>query len=557
MFKCFGCGESGDIFRFVMKIEGVEFGDALRILAKRAGVRIERERPEFRTKRKKLYDINELACCFYEKQLKESQTGKRVRDYLLKRGIEEKSIEKWRLGYAPAPTSGNWQILSDFLVSKGFQRSDIESVGLAIKSSKSNNQGQANYYDRFRGRIMFPVFDLYNQVIGFGGRLFEEKAEKKDLAKYLNIPNTLLYNKSNLLYGLNFGRVDIRKKDYCILVEGYTDVILSHQAGFENTVAASGTSLTESQLRILKRYSQNLITAFDMDIAGDFATKRGIDLAHQAGFQIKVAVMPQGKDPADIISENPKQWQKLIGSAKSIFDFYFDSTFEKFDEKSEEGKRNISNILLSVIGRVPNKIVQAHWAQELARRLKVSEEAVLSELKSVINRKKVFKEPVQDNSQEIKEPEKKTRKAALEERVLSLILRSPENISLISEECLNHFSGQSKELLSCLKKSKNYKIENFEKNVPESLKDFFNELCLKGEIEEEEDPKEEFRSCLKELEKIFNRERLQEIAVKIQEAEEKKDAKAIKKLSQEFNNTLKEINNNKQYGQEEKNKKNK
>ncbi len=562
MFKCFGCGESGDIFRFVMKMEGVEFGDALRILARKAGVKIERENPEFKTKRKQLYEINELACRFYEKQLRESQSGKKVNEYLLKRGIGEESLEQWRLGYAPASAAGGWQIVSDFLVGKGYQRSDVESAGLAIKSNQAGSQHQSDYYDRFRGRIMFPIFDLYGQVIGFGGRLFEQETTKKDLAKYLNIPNTLLYNKSNVLYGLNLARVDVRKKDFCILVEGYTDVILSHQAGFKNTVAASGTSLTESQLRILKRYSQNLITAFDMDVAGDFATKRGIDLAQEAGFQIKVVVMPKGKDPADIISENPKEWQGLVASAKSIFDFYFDSTFSKFDEKSEAGKRKISDTLLSVIGKIPNKIIQSHWAQELARRLRVSEDSVLAELRKLTSqRREPRKNKETGGQEENKEPEIKTRKEALEEAVLSLILRSPERLALITDECLDYFSARPKEVLSCLKKTKEKdpkkKLASLEKDLPDSLKPFLDELYLKSGLEEEEgDTEEEFSFCLKELEKIFNKAKLQAIAGKIQEAEEKKDPKAIKKLSQEFNNILKAINNKEQHAQE-KNKKDK
>ena len=313
IFKCFGCGEFGDLFKFVMKIEGLEFGDALRILAKRAGVELRRQDPKLKTERRRLYEITELACRFFERQLKESKAGLEVKEYLLKRGINEESIKKWRLGYSP----NTWRGLSDFLVSKGYEREEIVKTGLAIKKESEEVHSA---YDRFRGRIIFPVFDLNSQVIGFGGRVFEKdqdpklKSKDEEVARYINTPNTLLYDKSWVLYGLNFAKVEIRRNDVCILVEGYTDVILSYQAGFQNTVGTSGTALTPFQLKILKRYSQNLITAFDMDIAGDSATRRGIDLAQKEDFQIKIITMPSGSDPADIISEEPKKWEKLIDS---------------------------------------------------------------------------------------------------------------------------------------------------------------------------------------------------------------------------------------------------
>ncbi|PJA02254.1 hypothetical protein COX73_01725, partial [bacterium (Candidatus Gribaldobacteria) CG_4_10_14_0_2_um_filter_36_18] len=232
IFKCFGCGKFGDVFKFVMEIEGLEFGDALRVLAKRTGVELRKQDPKLKTERKRLYDIMELACRFFERQLKESKTGLEVKKYLLERGINEESIKKWRLGYAP----NTWQSLSDFLVSKGYEREEVVRAGLAIKKeqdfSANQRESASTSYDRFRGRIIFPVFDLNSQVIGFGGRIFSinqrsypcppealpsgdgrrapESASTE--AKYINTPNTLLYNKSWVLYGLNFAKVEVRRK---------------------------------------------------------------------------------------------------------------------------------------------------------------------------------------------------------------------------------------------------------------------------------------------------------------------------------------------------------
>ncbi|PJB98316.1 MAG: hypothetical protein CO078_02160, partial [Candidatus Nealsonbacteria bacterium CG_4_9_14_0_8_um_filter_36_17] len=253
------CGKGGDLFGFVKEIEGVEFGDALRILAQKAGVELKKYTPEYtklKSERQRLYEICELATRFFEKQLEESSTGKEAKKYLISRGITEESIKKWRLGYSP----DTWQGLSDFLVSKRYKQEEAERAGLSIKNERGS------FFDRFRGRIIFPIFDLNSQVIGFGGRVFKEK-DKTEIAKYVNTPNTLLYDKSRVLYGLDRAKLEVRKRENCVLVEGYTDVIMSHQAGILNVVATSGTALTPYQLKILKRYSENLILGFDMDVA--------------------------------------------------------------------------------------------------------------------------------------------------------------------------------------------------------------------------------------------------------------------------------------------------
>jgi len=527
------CGKFGDIFKFVMDIEGVEFGDALRILAKRAGVELKRQNPKLKTERKRLYEIVELGCEFFEKQLHSSKAGIESKKYLLDRGITEESIKKWRLGYSPNPQKGKWEILTDFLISKGYERKEIINTGLAIKKEST---GPTQSYDRFRGRIMFPIFDLNSQVIGFGGRITKEK-EDKEIAKYINTPNTLLYNKSFVLYGLNPGRMHIRKKDFCILVEGYTDVILSHQAGFQNTVATSGTALTFFQLKILKRYSQNLITAFDMDIAGDSATRRGIDLAQEQDFQIKVITMPAGKDPADIVSKSPKEWQKLIDSAKSILDFYFDSAFQKFDKDSPEGKRGISKALLSAIVKIPSKILQSHWTQKLAKGLKVSEESVIQELKKVFQRDGrdytgIRPSEEKEISKEIKR--EKTRKQAIEEKLLSLISKSPDKLKLLNETHISLFSPRCQEALKCLKTKK---IE-----LSPDMKEFLDVLSLRAEIEEESVPEKEFQICLNELITLCTKDKLEEISKNIQNAEENNDKKKIKELTEEFNKVIKDLN---------------
>jgi len=529
IWKCFGCGAGHSIFDFVMQIEGVEFGDALRILAKRAGVTLRRQDPRLKTERKRLYEICELACQFFQKQL-ESKVGKKAKDYLLKRGLKEESIKDYRLGYAPDA----WRSLSDFLISKGYKSEEIIKAGLAIRKEKSPTPNtyklSPNHYDRFRGRVMFPVFDLNSQVIGFGGRILPQKKEEleKEIPKYMNTPNTLLYDKSRVLYNLNKARMAIRKKDFCILVEGYFDTILSSQAGFENIVATSGTALTDSQLKTLKRYSGNLFTAFDMDIAGKLATKRGIDLAQLRGFDIKVIMMPKDSDPADIISKDSKQWQELIQKAKSILEFYFESALSRFNKETLEGKKKISKVLLPVIKRIPDKIEQSFWMEQISKVLGIKEEAIFEELK------KISLDLPEISSDFIKRPEG-SRRELLEERIGILALLKPENLKLITKEEIPLFSQKFSKLISHLKKDAQKKVKD-----PE-LQELINFLSLKGEVEGEVEVPEDFKRCLKEFRNLSTKEKLDEISGQIKEAEIKNDFSKVKKLIRKFNLLAKKI----------------
>ena len=524
IWHCFGCLRGGDIFGFVKEIEGVEFGDALRILAQRAGVELKKQTPEYakwRSERERLYEICELTTKFFEKQLEESKVGKEAKKYLLSRGIAEESIRKWRLGYSPDV----WQSLSDFLTSKNYKKEEIERAGLSIKSEKGS------FYDRFRGRIVFPIFDLNSQVVGFSGRVFKSP----DTAKYVNTPNTLLYDKSRILYGLDKSKVSIRKKDLCILVEGNTDVIMSHQAGSENAVATSGTALTPFQLKILKRYSNNLLIGFDMDIAGETATKRGIDLAQSQGFDIKIIRLPEGKDPAEIISKNPKAWEKALETAVSILDFYFETAFANRDPKTPEGKKAISKILLPVIKRIPNEIEKSYWVQKLAEKLEVKEEDIEEELKKVKLEEEIYGlEP-----EEIINLPQRSRKDLLEERLMILILKFPQHFNLIEKELVSCLSPQAQEFFVNFQKDPKFQS----KDLSPEITGLFNYISLKAEIEEMEEKEilPDIQFCLREIQCLNIKNKLDQISLEIKKAEEAKDSKKIEELSQEFNKLAKGI----------------
>lgn len=519
-WHCFGgCSKGGDMFKFVMEIEGMEFGEALKLLAQKAGVELTRYEGSLgrtSTERTRLQELSELAAQFFEAQLASSQKGKEAKDYLLQRGVSEESMKKWRIGYAP----GNGTSLIDFLISRGYHAGEISRAGLV---AQSNNQN----IDRFRSRIMFPVFDLNSQVAGFGGRIFGEK-EKEDLSKYVNTPNTVLYDKSKVLYGLDKAKLGIRKGDSCVLVEGYMDVIMVSQAGFENVVASSGTALTPLQLKVIKRYTENISLAFDMDSAGDHATKRGIELAIESGFSIKVVVMPQGKDPADVASENPSQWEELCGKAGSILDFYFASANAKFNKELPEDKRRISQELLPIIKRIPNTIEQSHWVQRLCRDLDVPEQSI---------RQEMAKLRVEHSREEtvVNTPVQKTRKELLEERVLLLLFRNPELLSEINQESIASLPVNLQEVLAGMLKASSLDIAKLEPVFPEETMELLKYLAMKSEVEEEvSEPQLEFRSCLLELELIDVRKKLDMLSAAIRKAEQEKDGKRLDDLMKEF-----------------------
>ncbi|MBI2625392.1 MAG: DNA primase [Candidatus Nealsonbacteria bacterium] len=521
IWHCFGCQTGGDIFKFVMQIEGVEFGDALSMLAKKAGIELKREDPKLKTERQRLYEINELACRFFEKQLNFGSKGQEAKEYLLSRKISEDSLKKWRLGYSPE----EWSSLSDFLAGQGYKGEEVEKAGLAIK----NESGK--HYDRFRARIMFPVFDLNSQVVGFGGRVFGERANK-EIAKYVNTPAAILYDKGRILYGLDKAKVDIRKKDFVILVEGYVDAIMVSQAGSSNVVATSGTALTGNQLKILSRYTNNLFTAFDMDVAGNTATKRGIDLAQAAGFNIRVITMPQAKDPADVVSADPQKWGVLVDSSCSILEFYFENTFSRFNPKVPEEKKNIAQILLPIIKRIPNQIERFSWIQSLARKLGVRDEDVEEELKKVKDENNQYFSQAFEEKIGTQNIAQKTRKELLEESLISLIIRFPESSSLIQEEHLSFLSPKTREILDHLRHGPEAELAG----LPPHLQDSLSLLCFKAETEElsDADPAEEIQTSLKEIRSLGIKSAMDDVAKAIKKAEEEKDKDKVSNLIEQF-----------------------
>lgn len=534
MWHCFGgCNEGGDIFKFVMKIENIEFIDALRILAARAGVELKSRGNDWqktKSERQTLLNICESSAKFFEAYLKKSAKGKEAKEYLLKRGLKRETIDAWRIGYAPEA----WSNLSDFLIGRGYKRDDIAKTGVAIMKD------QNKFFDRFRSRIMFPICGFNGEPVGFTGRIFGKADE--DEAKYLNTPNTLLYDKSRALFGIDKAKLEIRKNDFCILVEGNVDCIMSHQAGLQNCIAVSGTALTPYHLNIIKRYSPNLVLAFDMDAAGNKATKKGVALAQKMEFNIKVIPLTDEKDPADIVlHEGEEKWKQMVSVAKPVNEFYFDLALKNRDAGSLEDKKKIIAELLPVFKKIGNAVEQSHWLNKLAIGVRVEEQDLRKEMEKVKDEVDGYEIAIVAGKIDLEKPPK-TKQDLLEEQAVLFVLLDRNNIGLLSPEIAGNFSAPAREIL--LKIMENPNISNDElvdqlKNSQETI-DLLNYLILKSEVEAEiDDLPGELEKCVAERHNLINKNTRRELALKIKECEAKGDFETLQKLLEEFNNLTK------------------
>lgn len=364
-YYCFGCGAKGDIFSFVEQFEGLDFRGALKVLADRTGVELVPENPKFRDEREKLFAVMEESTGFFEQNLSGASEAS---DYLKKRGLSDKTIKGWRIGYAPLL----WNNLENHLKTKSFSASEMEKAGL-IKREEGRS------YDRFRGRIIFPIFDSSGRVIAFSGRILNDDGKS---AKYLNSPETELFSKSRVLYGFDRAKLAMKRMDYSILVEGQMDLIMCHQAGYSNAVASSGTALTSHHLEILKRLSNRVIMAFDADNAGFNASARAWQIALSLGMEVKIAELPKGFDPAELILKNKEKWAAALKESKHIIDFYMDRILGEESDKRKIAVK-IKDKVLPFIGALESNMEKSHFIAKIADSAGIKEEAIWEDMKKV------------------------------------------------------------------------------------------------------------------------------------------------------------------------------
>lgn len=420
IWHCFGCGKGGDIFSFVMEMDGLNFVETLRALAPKAGVVLKKQDPKLTSQRNRLLDIVEFSKNYYHKILLESPLAALARKYLAERGLTEETQEEWQIGFGP----DSWDDLINLLIKKGYKENEIFSAGMSIKK-----EGTGKFYNRFRGRIMFPINDVNGNTTAFSARVSPEKEAEEKLGKYINNPQTMIYDKSKILFGLDKAKREIKNKDFAIIMEGQMDVITAHQNGYKNAVASSGTALTAEQLILLKRYSENIALAFDMDKAGEMAADRGIKEAMAAEMNTKVILIPNGKDPDECIKNNKQEWETAVKSAKPIMEYYFNKTFADLDLKKVENKRSAVKILLPIIARMGNKIEKDFWLEKLGQKVEVKEEILAETLKNSAEKFYSGKE-----NTPIVAPVKivQTKEKMLSELLLALIIKFPALIEYAS-----------------------------------------------------------------------------------------------------------------------------
>ncbi len=396
-WRCFGqCNEGGDIFRFVMKKEGWDFPETLRFLADKAGVQLRPPTPQEEQAAEegdRLRELLESAVTFYRHNLLETPAGNAALDYLHKRGLRDETIEAFGLGYAPEA----WEATTSFFKGRGYTEADLLDTGLVTE------RDSGGIYDRFRHRLMFPIRDERGRMTGFGGRVLNPD----DLPKFINSPQTALFDKSSLLYGLDRARRAIRTQDQAVIVEGYLDVIALHQAGYANAVSPMGTALNERQLRLLKRFTRRMVLALDADAAGDQATLRGLQVARQAldresepvfdargllGHEarlradIRVTTLPQGLDPDEVVNRDPAEWQRIVEEARPVVIHVMETLAADKDLDDPKVKREVADQVLPLIADLPDPLERETYRQRLARLLRVDERALVGAARSPARR---------------------------------------------------------------------------------------------------------------------------------------------------------------------------
>jgi DNA primase len=537
IFKCFGCGESGDVISFLEKYEGMEFYEALKYLADRAQVKLKPTRFGQRGEKEKLYRVNSYALKFYRYVLLNHKAGKIALSYLTnQRGLKVSTIKLFELGYAPDLPYA----IRGFLVKKkGYEDADLEKVGIAYKT-------QRGFVDRFRGRVVFPLHDHRGNVAGFAGRTLPSR-ESGEYAKYINSPETVVYHKSSLLYGLNLTKSEIKRKNKAVVVEGELDLISSYQVGIKNIVALKGSAFTQEQAKLISRFANKATLSLDADIAGDAAARRGISIAEEAGLEVSVVKLENYKDPDDIARKNPSLYKKMLSKPTGVWDYIVNSVIDKYDLKSGVGKARVSRELMPILAAIPDNIVKAHYVGIVAKKLGVSDEAVIKQISKITPASEVGTEEIVD------ERKVKTRRELLEERLLSLALQKDPGALLKNKKRLFKTPFTKTVLIQIFKylEKRRWDTKKFIRKLPAELSEGVNEIYFSGEIFTDQSKKSisnEVDEIEMELKILDVKEKLGKVAGQIKEHEKKQDKINLRRKQKEFaklTNDLSDLEENK------------
>ncbi|MBI3888463.1 DNA primase [Candidatus Nomurabacteria bacterium] len=513
-YYCFGCGASGDIFTFVEEFEGLDFKGALRLLADRAGVQLEvysLEMKEAESEKEKLYRVMEEATKFFENNLVNNQE---VLEYLKNRGLNDKSIKDFRIGFALL----DWHKLFEHLKSKNFSDKIMERAGLV------KDNAMKAWYDRFRGRIMFPISDSSGRVIAFSGRIFVDDGKS---AKYLNSPETPIFSKNAVLFGIDKAKDSIRKNNFSILVEGQMDLILSHQAGYKNTVSTSGTALADStvskehvvsNLGLIRRLSGNIVLSFDADKAGANATIRAGKIALSLGMDVKVVEMPEGVDPADLISKNGVEaWKEAIKNSKHIIEFLLKKVLKNCKGDMRKAGREIKVVILPFVNALESSIEKAYFVKKISDLSGIKESALQDDLKNIEQEQKYEKDEIKVAGEALN---KLYRKDYIERKLLGIALWQQSVAEpIVDFKKILEKLGEIDKKFENIKEDLIFEAEVFYSNN-EDLKKSVNEMFLNLE---EENINEELNKKMMELRQTKEEETGKRILKEISELNKKKE----------------------------------
>ncbi len=540
IYKCFGCGAAGDMFNFIEAIEGVDFPRALEILAERSGVKLIKSEAydEQSQIKRKIYSINELTTKFYQYILLKEKAGKVALKYLEKdRGLSEKTIKDFKIGYAP----NTWETLRKFLHSKGYKDEEMVSAGVIVK----RNEGDG-FIDKFRGRVVFPLIDVGGKVVGFTGRtIFNHDP------KYLNTSDTPVFHKSFFLFGLDRSRVSI-KKEGVVFVEGQMDAISAFQSGIGNIVSISGTALTDSQLSILSRYTQDITFCFDSDFAGIEASYRAIEMAEKRNFNIKIAILPdEYKDLDDLVRANISEAKRVLKNSVPVYDFFIATSLKRNNKATAIGKKTIMEELVPLFSKISNQVLLDHYAKQISSELNLSLETVFSMLKNENKYQGGKYDEIEEFDQKFP-----IEKRGIEGYFLSLLFKIPLDLAkeyigkIKKEDFLNEELGEIFiELSDYLQDRKtDINIKSFlGKFESEDRKKIVSDLYLWNsefiEVIEKEEKElvKELSNIVERIKKDSTKRQLQILSDEIRMAETKKEEKELEKLTKRFEKLSKSL----------------
>ncbi len=534
---CFGCQKGGDIFSFLMEIEGLEFREALERLAERTGVdlpKFQKVDPEEKSQKQKLYEILELSGKFYQHQFEKAKKAKPIKKYLKERAIKPAQSKNFRIGFAP----DGWSNLLNFLLSRKHNLADIARSGLLVQKDGTSGASQRDYYDRFRNRIMFPVIDVADRLVGYSARV--APGEDESSAKYINTSQSPIYDKGRVIYGLSQAKLEIKKQDFVIIVEGNLDVVASFSAGVKNTVAVSGTALTVDQINILKRYTKNFKLCFDMDEAGQKAATKSVQLCLTKNVDAEIILLPKGfKDVNDLTMKDIPAWKKAIKNSRQVMDYFFSSIFEKHDKENPKGKKKIAHELLNIIKDISDPIEQSYWIRKLSDAIDIKEDALTEVLERVKVKEDKINRRNQDDNVVRTIKAKKPRGTQLQERILGLVvLYSKQLEKQIKKFKTNLLGEEHRDIWDKILKGETKKLSEKLGQLEAQINYIYNEEGLE---ENKIEPVSDWQDTCEKLLLLRKEEALADLVKDIKTAEEKDDEESLKFLMEEFSKVSKEI----------------